>query len=72
MMSRNESTHIQSIKELEWLAQFYDTHGRNDLAEKIWRDLDQIHNIDKDSQYLKSSKTLKNIKPDSSDFASPG
>jgi ribosomal protein S7 len=71
-MSGNESTHIQSIKELEWLAQFYDMHGRKDLAEKIWRDLDNIHKTAKNSKFLKWSKTLNNIKPDSSDFASPG
>ncbi len=71
-MSGNESTHIQSIKELEWLAQFYAMHGRADLAEKIKRDLDSIAKTAKDSNYLKSSKSPKNIKPDSSDFASPG
>lgn len=71
-MSKNESTDNQSVKELVWLAQFYDMHGRKELAEKIRRDLDNIHKTAKDSRYLKSSKTLKNIKPDSSDFASPG
>lgn len=71
-MSKNESTTNQSIKELEWLAQFYDMHGRKDLAEKIRRDLDSIAKTSNDSNYLKSSKSSKNIKPDSSDFASPG
>lgn len=71
-MSKNESTNNQSIKELEWLAQFYDMHGRKDLAEKIRRDLDSIAKTANASNYLKSSKSSKNIKPDSSDFASPG
>lgn len=69
-MSHNESTNIQSIKELKWLAQFYITHGRKDLAEKIWKDLEQMRNRMKGFEQG-PSKGLNNVKPDSTDFTSP-
>lgn len=69
-MSHEESTNAQSMKELKWLAQFFETHGREDLAKKIYLDIEQIRNRGKSSK-RNPSKGSNNVKPDSTDFASP-
>lgn len=69
-MSPNESTNMQSMKELEWLAHFYVMHGRQDLAEKIFQDVEQMRSRTKGMEQS-PSKGLNNVKPDSTDFTSP-
>ncbi len=64
--SNSNQNQVQSMKELEWLAHFYVMRGRQDLAKKITQDLIDVQNR------MKKSKTLSDIKPDSSDFASAG
>lgn len=70
-MSPNEAANIQSMKELDWLAQFFVMHGRQDLAEKIGQDVEQMRNRMKGKEQH-PLKSLNNIKPDSSDLAGPG
>lgn len=70
-MSLQDSNNIQSMEELKWLAQFFIMHNREDLAEKIYLDIENIRNRGKSSK-RNPSKGSNNIKPDSSDFASPG
>lgn len=71
-MSPNESTNLQSIKELEWLAHFYLMHGRIDLAEKIRQDVELLRYRLHEHEKSMPSKSLNHIKPDSSDLAGPG
>ncbi len=70
-MSPQDSNNVQSMKELKWLAQFFIMHNREDLAEKIYVDIEHIRNRGKSSK-KNPSKSSNNIKPDSSDFTSPG
>lgn len=70
-MSPNESTNIQSIKELEWLAHFYLMHGRADLAEKIRKDVELLRYRLHEHENGMPSKSFNNIKPDSADLTGP-
>lgn len=71
-MSLDKSTNLQSMQELEWLAEFYIMHGREDLAEKICRDIERLRGRAKNSDRSNPSKTANNVKPDSSDLTGPG